>query len=810
MINDDDKTETPGLNNDNEGATDTYNLNNQGVQGSGSINNISGNDPMLGVVLNGYTIESVLEKETGEAVIYLAAKGSEKVVVKHYKTERKPNQKVIKQIMNLDHPDIIKLYQDGTYNQRYYEIMEYAPGGTLADKNSDGRYKHIPMTEDKVVTVVKELVNAFKYFHDKGVIHRDIKPANLFCRKADGTDFLVGDFGISTDFDVDAGVLFKKTETDYKTPAYAAPEQFLSARDKDGKRKTGITLKADYYALGVTVYELLTGINMIEKRDVIYFATNVPTGVIVKDMLSMPEAANFSPRITKLIQGLMTVDPDKRWGYEQVTDWLNGKDVPVYLEFGKPVIPTLKFGDKTIKSVEELIAAIDADRENGKDYLGRGFLENWAKKFDESLANLIMDVNEENMDKDSKVAALLFRLDVNRPCKINGHIITKLDDIYELIRNMPVFMAEIILDKQPSDFYPWIASRSTEMYKEFIRMSDEYQRMGYKSAEEKIRIMNSSYLLYARNSIKPFPNDQFEIKNINGIKNLSSSYQHRAVEELKRDNSILYLWIISQASSEFGETWKSMDKNWQNLMDILDGKIVKYNGKFMTGEEADELKEEEEEKKRKAEKERQRKAEEARKQKEKELKRKKIIGWWSSILIILSFILSAGAVVTAFVILFKITSVSYELPGFSPLAYPPVTKNGAVIYQSDNAASKRIYAKGNLVVFEPVISKSGFESYKEEDLIPVKYFTSGNQFSGFMKKRDLDVSFRSGKVLLFFIPMIGLNIIFVIGTIILLIRDDEECFWFLITTGAIGTMGLVIIPSILMFISWKMDSGDSE
>jgi serine/threonine protein kinase len=426
MYNDEDKTETPDLNNSDDGATDTYNLNNQGVQPQGSVNYNSGQDPMIGIVLNGYTIESVLEKETGEAIIYLAAKGSEKVVIKHYKTERKPNQTVIKKIMNLDHPDIIKLYLDGTYNGKYYEIMEYAPGGTLADKNSDGRYKHIPMTEDKVVTVVKELVNAFKYFHDKGVIHRDIKPANLFCRKADGTDFLVGDFGISTDYDVDAGVLFKKTETGYKTPAYAAPEQFLSATDKDGRKKTGITLKADYYALGVTVYELLTGINMIDKRDVIYFIQNVQTGVIVKDMLSMPEAANLSPRITKLIQGLMTVDFNKRWGYEQVTDWLNGKDVPVYFEFGKPVIPPLKFGDKTIKSIDELVAAIDADRETGKDYLGRGFFENWAKKFDESLANLIMDVNEEYMDMDSKISTLLFRLDLNRPCKINGHIITKL------------------------------------------------------------------------------------------------------------------------------------------------------------------------------------------------------------------------------------------------------------------------------------------------------------------------------------------------------------------------------------------------
>jgi hypothetical protein len=370
---------------------------------------------------------------------------------------------------------------------------------------------------------------------------------------------------------------------------------------------------------------------------------------------------------------------------------------------------------------------------------------------------------------------------------------------------MPELMADIILEKKTSDFYPWVASRSEDMHKEFIRMSDEYQRMGKKSSEEKIRIMNSSYLLYAGENVKPFPNEQYVIKNINEFNNFSSLYRHRAVEALQHDNSILYLWLVSKASSEFSETWKSMEQNWQNLMDILDGKIVKYNGKFMTSKEADKLKEKEEEKKRIAEKERQRKAEEKKKQEEKELKRKAVIERRSAILMILSYILSAGAIVTALIILFKFLSVFYVLPEFSPMAYPPVTKSGAVIYQTESTSSKKVYAKGSLVVFESALSRSGFESYKEADLIPVKYFTSGNQFSGFMKKREIDVSFRSGKVLLFFIPMVGLNIIFLISLVIMIIRDDWDSQWFLISTGTIGTLGLMIIPLIIFFISLKMD-----
>ena len=61
-------------------------------------------------------------------------------------------------LLGIHHPDIIHLYEYGTQEGRFFEIMDFAEGGSLADKDSSGKYKYLPMTEATVYQVIKEII----------------------------------------------------------------------------------------------------------------------------------------------------------------------------------------------------------------------------------------------------------------------------------------------------------------------------------------------------------------------------------------------------------------------------------------------------------------------------------------------------------------------------------------------------------------------------------------------------------------------------------------------------------------------------
>ena len=148
-----------------------------------------------GEVIKGYTVQNLISAQTGEAEIYLCIKENKQAIIKYYHPQFSPKEDILKKFHNLKHPDIITLFEYGKHNGRFYEIMEYATGGTLADKRADSKYKYLPMSESKVRKVVSEIINAFKYLHNQGIIHRDIKPGNIMIRK-DGRVMLI-DFGIA-------------------------------------------------------------------------------------------------------------------------------------------------------------------------------------------------------------------------------------------------------------------------------------------------------------------------------------------------------------------------------------------------------------------------------------------------------------------------------------------------------------------------------------------------------------------------------------------------------------------------------------
>jgi tRNA A-37 threonylcarbamoyl transferase component Bud32 len=143
----------------------------------------------------------------------------------------------------LHHPHILAIHDVGDDDARPYLVMDFAAGGSLADRVAqDG-----PLAPALAARLVREALLGLDHAHREGVVHRDVKPHNLL---VDATGrALVSDFGIARVLDDDTGLT--RTGATVGTLAYMAPEQRANAASVDGR--------ADVYAAAGSLYHLLTG-----------------------------------------------------------------------------------------------------------------------------------------------------------------------------------------------------------------------------------------------------------------------------------------------------------------------------------------------------------------------------------------------------------------------------------------------------------------------------------------------------------------------------------------------------------------------
>ena len=157
----------------------------------------------------------------------------------------------------LDHPNLVKVYDRGVWQDLRYFAMELVDGGSLHDvihnlkksgrdatwKLEFGSREYIHWALDQVIAVARGL----DYAHRHGVVHRDVKPLNLLLSREQGA-VKIADFGLAIDVKVTRMTTAGRT---MGTPVYMAPEQLLGRTDT-----VGVT--TDVYSLGVTLFELLT------------------------------------------------------------------------------------------------------------------------------------------------------------------------------------------------------------------------------------------------------------------------------------------------------------------------------------------------------------------------------------------------------------------------------------------------------------------------------------------------------------------------------------------------------------------------
>jgi serine/threonine protein kinase len=196
-------------------------------------------------------------------------------------------------IASLEHPAIVPVYDyGGGEDESSFIVMRYMPGGSLGDRMSEGRIRI-----EEILKTVLRIASALDFAHQRGVIHRDLKPGNILFDQWNLA--YLSDFGL---------VKLTQSTVSYTgssvigTPAYMSPEQ------AHGQKK--IDQRSDVYALGIILFELLTGQHP--------YKADTPIGLILAHLTEpMPDIcavdSSLPPACAEVIHRAVAKDPAARY-----------------------------------------------------------------------------------------------------------------------------------------------------------------------------------------------------------------------------------------------------------------------------------------------------------------------------------------------------------------------------------------------------------------------------------------------------------------------------------------------------------------
>lgn len=210
-------------------------------------------------------------------------------------------RKEAENLSHLDHPNIVKVLEVFDENNTTYYVMQYIDGQSLDCYIL--RQNGLP--EQKAISIIKEVGSAVHYMHSNKMLHLDLKPKNVMLDK-DGKSYLI-DFGLSKQY-TDDGEPESSTKVGAGTPGYAPIEQ---ANYREGK---GFPVTMDVYALGGTLFKMLTGKRPPEASE------------ILNDGFPLYELQDHNVHDALSASVAKAMAPTKKDRFQSVIDFLNAID----------------------------------------------------------------------------------------------------------------------------------------------------------------------------------------------------------------------------------------------------------------------------------------------------------------------------------------------------------------------------------------------------------------------------------------------------------------------------------------------------
>ena len=266
------------------------------------------------ILFEKFDVIECLKKDDNSSV-YLATNiiSKKKVILKILNTINLSDESILerfkreaKVLVNIDHPNVIKVLDFGTYNNYFFTSFEYFESTNLRSIIRENK-----LTNDEKKKLVIQLFTGLDFAHKNQIIHRDIKPENILINK--NLELKIGDFGLALSIN-DSFVTSQFHIVG--TPTYMSPEQI---------RGDKLTSKSDLFSAGIVTYELYTGINPFLGKDV----NDTLNKIISWDEKKISDLLSPLPLdIQNVTIGLLSNDPENRIeGASKVIEILTNKTV---------------------------------------------------------------------------------------------------------------------------------------------------------------------------------------------------------------------------------------------------------------------------------------------------------------------------------------------------------------------------------------------------------------------------------------------------------------------------------------------------
>ena len=391
-------------------------------------------------VLKGRVYKGIkcLSDNSGEAQVFLVEGDEGMRVLKVYYPNFTIKKDLMRIIQNFNMEMIVKItdfgktYVDG--KNRDYELMEYLRGGTLGEYDLNGDYNQFRR-------IALQAAAALAYCHNNNIIHKDIKPGNYFFRDTNHKEIVLGDFGISSIMEDDRRM---HRTTQARTPVYAAPEMYNDVIDGEVE----ITPAADFYSLGITLMTLWLGENPLSQNERVIMRK--------KNEGRLPRINELPERVKMIVQGLTCVNPQTRWGYDEVERWFLGEDVNV--DITSPLLKYRSFivdpeRNLVADNVHELIPLLMDNERLAISYLYNGRIPGWLEQCGNvKLSSAVKDiiVNRYPADQRAGFMASVYVMEPSYPyTDLRGN---QCEDIHSVAISVLSYMDEYALAlKNPND-----------------------------------------------------------------------------------------------------------------------------------------------------------------------------------------------------------------------------------------------------------------------------------------------------------------------------------------------------------------------